>query len=89
MTLIIWKFELRTAGLNRIKMPRSARILSCEYQGESLMLWAAVNEDNVQIERNIFVAVTGRSYEKDLRGVFVGTCGFKGYMTHVFDHGEG
>jgi hypothetical protein len=87
MSCEIWKFEI-TYGTNTVSMPRHARILSCAFQGQQLMIWAVVVPGNPKVARTIFVSGTGHPHEHDLRGPFVGTAFIGSLVFHVFDHGE-
>ncbi len=84
----IWKFELWPAH-NAVKMPQHARILSTAFQGEQLMVWAAIMTGNPKVDHNFFVAVTGTGHERGIEGPFIGTAHHPlGLVFHVFDLGE-
>lgn len=87
MSTAVWKFEL-TYGANKISMPQHARVLSCAFQGDKLMVWAVVVESNMNVERAFYVTGTGHSCKHELRGPFVGTAFVGALVFHVFDHGE-
>lgn len=48
----IWKYELSTP-INSIQMPMGAQILTAQFQGDDLCIWALVDSER-QMEERIF-----------------------------------
>jgi hypothetical protein len=55
----IFKYPLKITDQQTILMPAGARILSAQYQGAELVLWALVNPDGAPIRRYIWIIGTG------------------------------
>lgn len=83
----IWKFSLQIIGINLIKMPDPAKILSTDIQYGYIMIWVMVDtETKSSQKRKIVVHPTGNSPES-IGGEFVGTVQEGGFVWHVFDEG--
>lgn len=89
----IWKFQLPLARPDKhstflVPMPVGARVLSADFQGGSLYVWAEVDPDAASELRRIAVVGTGHlSTVEILTSRFVGTVFFKELVFHVFDLG--
>jgi len=83
----IWKFALTVADSQVIEMPREAKILSAQMQGESLSLWAEVIPERARTKRIIEVYGTGHTIEDDADLIFIGTVQMLGgqLIFHVFE----
>jgi hypothetical protein len=92
MNQTIWKYGLHTYA-NKLTTPKGARLLSVDWQGEKLCIWALVDSDQREEEaRLILVLETGgpvRAFPEPLlsRDNFIGTASRPGYVVHVFDCG--
>lgn len=62
----IWKFQLSTFGYTMIAMPDGAKILSVQFQGHVLCLWAFIDTENVCRPRTFRVFDTGESIPGDV-----------------------
>lgn len=59
MSLTIWKFPLQIIDRQKVPMRQSADILSVQFQGSQLVLWAMVDEDAPTKSRFIEIFGTG------------------------------
>lgn len=66
MRTTIWKFSLEITDAQRIDMPEGAEILTAQFQGEILCLWALVDADKPKQERVIEVFGTGNPIWVDM-----------------------
>lgn len=86
MGLKVFKYELKS-GICHVDMPKAAKILSCEFQGESAFVWALVDPSNDEEVRSFAVFGTGHQLPDDIYlAKYVGTM-FKdnwGLVFHVF-----
>jgi hypothetical protein len=86
----VWKFGLPYAGVADITMPISAKPVAVGWQGEELVLWAAIEDRPDGIDSYRFhVLTTGHSEipaNIDVR--YIGTAQLTGpggqYVVHVF-----
>jgi hypothetical protein len=84
----IWKFNLQPGVMNKIEMPRNARLLSVGCQYGELVIWAVVVPSNTPRLRNVLVVGTGQSSQETV-GTFVGTIqDHRDLVWHVFDRGQ-
>jgi hypothetical protein len=87
----IWKFPLKTTDYQKVKMPVNAKILCVQAQNETPCIWAIVNTEAEQEEREFEIYGTGHPfYEGDHYGkekMFVGTYQLRngGLVFHVFE----
>lgn len=85
MSLAVWKYSLGDAPTQLIDMPRGARILTLQMQGDEPTIWALVDPD-ADMERHIIsIHGTGHPLEEDELGEYVGTFFLDWYVGHVFD----
>ncbi len=87
----IWKFELEATRLQNIIMPKGAKILCVQMQGETACLWALVNPDEKETEaRNIETFGTGHTISEDegTSREYIGTYQLLGgsLVFHVFEY---
>lgn len=68
----IFKYDLEITDMQTLGLPKKAQILTVQFQGDKLCLWALVNPEN-SIEQRIFILVgTGHIINaKDLS--YIGT----------------
>ena len=89
--LTVWKFQLEAApDVQRIRMPRWARLLSAGEQGGALCIWALVDPENELVERHIRIAGTGHPLGAvNQVTAYVGRAEFAdgALQVHVFDLG--
>lgn len=90
--LTIWKFPLEITDQQTIEMPRAARILNVQAQGNILTLWALVSPDAEKVRRQISVYGTGDEIDAFVAefATYVGTAQTHSgaLVWHVFDWGE-
>ena len=55
----IWKFNLELTGEQEIAMPRDSQILSAQFQGNQLCVWAIVELDNDTVPYRFSIFGTG------------------------------
>ena len=78
--MVIHKYDITNGEAD---MPRGAKILSAGYQGTSLMVWAA-GEENAHLERREFKIVpTGRPSELTYC-TFINTVFNHGLVFHIY-----
>lgn len=58
MKITIWKYPLDLTDTQNVMMPKSAKILTAQVQGDSLCLWALVNPDAPKQRRKIEILGT-------------------------------
>jgi len=89
MNQTIWKFNLRVDDVQKIAMPKEAKILTVQIQGELPCIWALVDPRNLDTNRIIQIAGTGHDLSKRIMGDYIGTFKYDGFLVfHVFDGGE-
>ncbi len=85
----IWKFSLDIVDRQKVAMPAHSHLLTAQFQGEQLMLWALVDLKQQSRNRIIRIYGTGRpcneqTSEAYLTSVQEGSS----LIWHVFDGGE-
>jgi hypothetical protein len=56
----VYKYPLRLADAQAVQLPKGARILTAQFQGEQLCLWAMVDTDQDEMQkREIRIHGTG------------------------------
>ncbi len=88
--ITIWKFGVPTADDFTIDMPRGARILSVQVQGERPFVWALVDDEAPHARRHFEMRGTGHPARDCAALPFVGTFQLHGgaLVFHLFDRGE-
>lgn len=87
----IYKYELKMTGLNKIKMPVGANVLSVGLDpADKLCIWALVNSEETKEDvRKFMVAGTGwdlqDEFSKYLPANFLGTVRQQPYMLHIWE----
>ena len=82
----IFKYKL-IPGINELKLPKQAEFLSVGAQQDNLVIWALINELNINEFRYIEVLMTGEEVPVDM-GVqreFIGTTQVGWLVFHVFE----
>lgn len=85
--MVIWKFELKLTGMQEVRMPEGAELLSVANQNGNLCLWAMVDHRKKRQFRFIEIIGTGNLIPMDM-GVdrkFIGTAVFDTFVWHVFE----
>lgn len=84
----IFKYQLAIEIYQTIQMPMGAKVLSAHRQGERLMVWALVDDEQPKISRVFYVCMTGQEYvwPELEKTQFVGTVLFDdgAFVAHVF-----
>ena len=84
--LKIFKYQLNeTDQRQKVKLPAGAKILSVQWRWTNLInLWALVNPDNKEEEREFEVIETGKPIQSANR-IIIGTVHSTGFSLHVFE----
>jgi len=83
----IWKYELEITDEQEIKVPKGAKFLSVDFQGNSGCLWALVDSRKPKVTRTIAIKGTGNPIDPYEDLSFIGTFQMrKGSLVwHVFE----
>lgn len=77
-------FKYLLTGTSAIPMPKGQHILTAQFQGDELYVWASVNPD-AEIEMVRFEVIgTGHAFEENSRRFYISTAQSDGYVWHVF-----
>ena len=82
-TLVIWKYVLELVDVQKVQMPRNAKILSVAKQGDIICLWAMVNPEVATTGRDIAIVGTGNPCWCS-GWDFVGTVVDEPFVWHIF-----
>lgn len=81
----VYKYQLRADRYTRLELPVGAKVLSCGFQGQNLMLWALIDKSQTQMERRTFVNLgTGHEIESD-KLTFIQTVFIDQFVFHIFE----
>lgn len=69
----IYKYPVPIADYFTITLPQCAEILSFQTQNDEMMIWAAVNPENLIEDRRFSVIGTGHNINMDEVKKFIGT----------------
>jgi hypothetical protein len=61
----IWKFPIECVDSQVIEIPHGAKILTAQFQGDKLCLWALVDTEEPKELRNILIYGTGHAMKPD------------------------
>ena len=78
---VIHKYEISVTTITAVAIPRGARILNLDCQGDSVCFWAEVDPDAEQVSRLVTVGVTGGGVPF---GDYIGTFQIGGSVGHVY-----
>ena len=81
----IWKFPLRLTEAQNVAMPRDARILDIQTQGETPCIWALVDDDAPEVLRTFWIVGTGNPVPEGQELVYRGTFQSGWFVGHVFE----
>lgn len=88
MSQSVWKYPITELVLQEHEMPKGARILTVQRQGEQPCVWAEVDTEAEKATRLLKVVGTGRPEAGD-GGQYIGTWQDDlGFVWHLFDLGE-
>lgn len=89
----IYKYELPIEAKPIIEMPFFADILSIQMQGPKMQIWAMVNKDEANVQRQFYILGTGHGVPDEVEyainaGQFKhrGTVQDGGMVWHVFEN---
>ncbi len=81
----IYKYPLKVADIQTIKMPADARLLSVGDQGGVLTLWARVDTEAELVPTTFAIYGTGNPIETpESDEVYIGTTQMGPFVWHVF-----
>ncbi len=81
---VIWKYGPIHFGLQQISIPKTAEILSAQMQGEQVVIWALVDNNNTEL-RECFILLVGTGHEFDICGFkFLNTVQNHEFVWHIF-----
>ncbi len=83
MDQTIWKYELEIVDEQILLMPLHSDILTVQFQGPSLCLWARVDPRRSLADRRILIVGTGNPMP--LAGKHIGTVQAGRLVWHVFE----
>jgi hypothetical protein len=70
---VIWKYPLEATDVQMVKMPKGAKILCVQTQGQTPCLWALIPDTKATLEeRHFSIYGTGHLHEK-IPGTYIGT----------------
>lgn len=85
----VWKFTLgprQTLSSDAyVEMPGGAKILTCQMQGDTIVLYAKVDPDTPPEIRMFQVIGTGQEIPEELDHEYVGTVQYGPLVFHVFE----
>lgn len=83
----IWKWTLGVTDRQSVQMPRGAKLLTVQSQGDMPQLWALCDETAPKEPRLIVIHGTGNLMPNEPPGDYVGTFQIHGgaLVFHVFD----
>jgi hypothetical protein len=82
----VWKFEIHTDDYVNINLPKGAKPLSIQQQGDSVQLWCLVDPNETVYETRTFrLAGTGHPITDDVE--YIGTFQLFGgsFVGHLFE----
>jgi hypothetical protein len=88
--LRIWKYQLPDTDHPRIKMPKGTKILSFKFQNKIPCLWAFVDIEKPEEERNFWLVETGQPIQIDPSYLYyIGSDSYETpagpYVVHLFE----
>ncbi len=88
MNWTIWKFPIELIDEQDVKMPLGAEILTIQWQGSQLCLWAKVLPERDLVSRRIIVHGTGHPMPRhDARYIATVQAHGGALIFHAFDGG--
>lgn len=80
----VYKYPLRVANVQPLKVPKGAQFLHVGVQGEQLVLWASVDTAQPLETFSIAVVGTGQSAPEPSESYYLGTAHMPPFVWHVF-----
>lgn len=83
----IWKYDLAIAGIQDIKMPEGAEVLTVQVQRGVACIWALITPELKQVVRQFTVVGTGHDIASQFEMNYIGTFQINGgdLVFHVFE----
>lgn len=83
----IWKYPLQVIDLQSLLIPKGAKLLTVQTQGDMPQLWTLVDEKAQIVPRNFATYGTGNPIPDSDPGQYVGTYQIQGgvLVFHVFE----
>ena len=82
----IWKFPLALKDEQSVRMPSWTEILTVQFQGAQLCLWALVEVEAPLVSRHFMIFGTGHDVPANEPALtYVGTVQQNGLVWHVFE----
>lgn len=87
---LIYKYQLAMQEVQEVELPMNSKILSVQFQGEYLYLWALVNKNpGLSVHKHVIeIYGTGQeiNYDFGVRRSHLATVQSQGFVWHVFEH---
>jgi len=83
----IWKYTLSVVGKQDISMPKGARVLAVQPQGDQICMWALVKVDSPKKMYTFYMYGTGHEHfsDGDEFREYIGTVQMESLVWHVFE----
>ena len=89
-TKVIYKYQLAVQEVQELELPANSKILSVQFQGEQLYLWAMVNKESGAVihKHTIEIYGTGQdiTYDLGVRRNHIATVQSQGFVWHIFEY---
>jgi len=81
----IYKYEVPMGDVSSIRMPQGATVLSFQMQNGTPFIWALINEDVPEAERQFVLVGTGHPIDDSWSLKFIGTTQQGPFVWHLFE----
>lgn len=81
----VFKYSLPEVGANGLELPKGAKVISADVQGQMICLWAIVNPEAPKETRQFVVAPTGNGVDVTGLDFIQTTFTVNGLVWHVFE----
>lgn len=85
MTARIYKYQLALHGVNVLPLPTGARPLAVDDQDGVLCMWALIDDECSDEERNFAFVGTGHPIPGSLESTYIGTVQQPPFVWHLFE----
>lgn len=82
--MIIYKYQLKTEGIQTIKCSKDAKFLSVQLQAGVITLWVMEDTLREKEEYKIGVIGTGHAFDGNMLKQYLGTVQQSVYVWHIF-----
>lgn len=85
----IYKYQLAITDVQNVPMPYGAKLLTAQWQGNNLAVWAEVDDQLAEDHtRQFLIFGTGNPADRPMKSVYIATVQApSGLVWHVFDNG--